>query len=401
MFSGSLSFYSDGGEKMRILHTADWHLGKTLEGRSRHEEQEEFVDELCQIVSDEAIDVVLIAGDVYDTVNPPALSEQLFYDALARLANGGERQVVVIAGNHDSPERLESAAPIAEKHGITLIGHPVMQTVQITVEKTGELLQVAALPYPSEARLKALFTESQAEEMLQQAYEQKVRYLLDSLCSSFHQDSVNVIMSHLFLAGGLETDSERPIQVGGAYTVSPAALPVTAQYVALGHLHRPQAIVHPEVNIRYSGSPLAYSFSESGQAKSVTIIDVKPRRQADTKEIVLNSGKPLVSWRATSLQQLFTWLDEGRDRSSWVDVEVEVDDVLSMEHIQQIRKSHPGIVHIRPIFRFNKDEESSKISIAKLPIDQLFIKFYERQTGGALPDDELVQLFTELVSEDE
>lgn len=401
MFSGSLSFYSDGGEKMRILHTADWHLGKTLEGRSRHEEQEEFVDELCQIVSDEAIDVVLIAGDVYDTVNPPALSEQLFYDALARLANGGERQVVVIAGNHDSPERLESAAPIAEKHGITLIGHPVMQTVQITVEKTDELLQVAALPYPSEARLKALFTESQAEEMLQQAYEQKVRYLLDSLCSSFHQDSVNVIMSHLFLAGGLETDSERPIQVGGAYTVSPAALPVTAQYVALGHLHRPQAIVHPEVNIRYSGSPLAYSFSESGQAKSVTIIDVKPGRQADTKEIVLNSGKPLVSWRATSLQQLFTWLDEGRDRSSWVDVEVEVDDVLSMEHIQQIRKSHSGIVHIRPIFRFNKDEESSKISIAKLPIDQLFIKFYEQQTGGALPDDELVQLFTELVSEDE
>lgn len=386
---------------MRLLHTADWHLGKTLEGRSRHEEQEQFVDELCQIVKDENIDVVLIAGDVYDTVNPPAHSEQLFYDALARLANHGERQVVVISGNHDSPERLQSASPLAEKQGITLIGYPVMQTVQLMVEKTGERLQIAALPYPSEARLKALFTDSQTEEMLQQAYEQKVRYLIDSLCSSFHENSVNIVMSHLFLAGGLESDSERPIQVGGAYTVSPAIFPASAQYVALGHLHRPQAINHPDVPIRYSGSPLAYSFSESGQAKSVTVVDVKPGQRAETKEIVLNSGKSLISWRATSLKELFTWLDEGRDKSSWVNVEVEVDDIPTMEHIQQIRKSHPGIVHIRPIFRFEDKDESTDFSIANQPLDQLFIKFYERQTGGARPDDELVKLFMELVNEEE
>lgn len=385
---------------MRLLHTADWHLGKTLEGRSRHEEQEQFIDELCQIVKDENIDVVLIAGDVYDTVNPPAHSEQLFYDALARLANDGKRQVVVISGNHDSPERLASSSPIARKHGITLIGLPVMQTVQLAVEKTGELLQIAALPYPSEARMKALFTESQAEEMLQQAYERKVRYLIDSLCASFHENSVNIVMSHLFLAGGFESDSERPIQVGGAYTVSPAIFPASAQYVALGHLHRPQAIHHPHVAIRYSGSPLAYSFSESGQAKSVTVVDVKPGQRAETKEIVLNSGKPLVSWRAASLEELFAWLDEGRDKSCWVNVEVEVDDVPSMEHIQQIRKSHPGIVHIRPIFRFHEEDDSLEINIANLSIDELFIKFYERQTGGAKPDDELIKLFMELVNEE-
>lgn len=386
---------------MRILHTADWHFGKTLEGRSRHEEQEQFVDELCQIVADENIDVVLIAGDVYDTANPPAQSEQLFYDALARLSNGGDRRVVVISGNHDSPERLQAASPLAEKHGVTLIGHPVMQTVQLIVEKTGERLQIAALPYPSEARLKTLFAKSQAEEMLQQAYEQKVRYLIESLSSSFHEKSVNIVMSHLFLAGGLETDSERPIQVGGAYTVSPAIFPASAQYVALGHLHRPQAIHHPQINIRYSGSPLAYSFSESGQAKSVAVIDAKPGQRVETKEIVLNSGKPLVTWRAASFDELFAWLDEGRDKSCWVNVEVEVDDVPSMEHIQQIRKSHSGIVHIRPIFRFDDEDEPIDFAIANQPLDQLFIKFYERQTGGAKPDEELIKLFMELASEDE
>src|SRR5690606_27494149 len=126
---------------MRILHTADWHFGKTLEGRSRHAEQEQFVDELCEIAQSENIDVILIAGDVYDTVNPPAASEQLFYDSLARLADYGKRKVIVISGNHDNPERLAAATPIAIKHGITLIGTPIMQAVTAYVEKTGEILK--------------------------------------------------------------------------------------------------------------------------------------------------------------------------------------------------------------------------------------------------------------------
>lgn len=386
---------------MRILHTADWHLGKTLEGRSRHDEQVKFVDELCDIVKDEKVDVILIAGDVYDTVNPPAVSEQLFYEAVAKLSDNGKRPVIVIAGNHDSPERLASASAIAEKHGIVLIGQPVLHNIQVKVPQAGELLQIAALPYPSESRLKELFTHSQDESLLQKAYDHKIRSLLNLLCTSFHQKSVNIIMSHLFLAGGLETDSERPIQVGGAYTVSPASIPNSAQYVALGHLHRPQTISHPTLNIRYAGSPLAFSFSEAGQAKSVTIIDVHPGSKAETKEILLNSGKPLISWQASSIEELFTWLDEGRDRQSWVDVAIEVDDVLTMEHIQNIRKAHSGIVHIRPIFHFNNEEHSSESNVMNLPLDQLFKKFYERQTGGAIPDEQLVQLFFELVTDNE
>ncbi len=109
---------------MRILHTSDWHLGRTLEGRSRLEEQVMFIDELCGIVEAEAVDLVLIAGDVFDTVNPPAAAEELFYDALNRLADGGKRGIVVIAGNHDNPERLCAASPLAERNGIILYGLP-------------------------------------------------------------------------------------------------------------------------------------------------------------------------------------------------------------------------------------------------------------------------------------
>lgn len=391
----------NGGESVRILHTADWHLGKTLEGRSRHREQEQFIDELCEIVDEEKIDVILIAGDVYDTVNPPAASEQLFYESLSRLADYGKRQVVVISGNHDSPDRLAAASPIAVKHGITLIGTPIIDAVRLSIEQTGESLQVAALPYPSEARLKELFTLSQDEKVLQQAYEERVRYLFTTLCSRFSDDSVNIVTSHLFVAGGSETDSERPIQVGGAYTVSPSVFPSSAQYVALGHLHRPQNMSQCGTKVRYSGSPLAYSFSEAGQAKSVTVIDVKPGHEAETKELFLRSGKPLVTWHASSMSELFTWLDEGRDRLAWVDVEIEVEDVISMEDIQHIRKAHDGIIHIRPIFRTSQSEVNLQADASNLPIEELFAKFYERQTGGAMPSEEIVQLFYELIDDNE
>ncbi|PWA12845.1 exonuclease sbcCD subunit D [Pueribacillus theae] len=385
---------------MRILHTADWHFGKTLEGRSRHAEQEQFIDELCEIAQSENIDVILIAGDVYDTVNPPAASEQLFYDSLARLADYGKRKVIVIAGNHDNPERLAAATPIAIKHGITLIGTPIMQAVTAYVEKTGEVLKVAALPYPSESRLKELLTESQAEEVLQQVYQERVGHLFNKLCSGFSNDSVNILTSHLFVAGGRESDSERPIQVGGAYTIHPSFFPETAQYVALGHLHRPQYIRSAKTTARYAGSPLAYSFSEAGQAKSVTIIEVKPGAAALVEEVFLNSGKSLVEWKASSIPEIYKWLDERRDHNCWVNVEIASDGMIAMEDIQSIRKAHDGIVHIRPIYRTSR-EEMDEPHFSTLPIDELFTRFYERQTGGAKPEEELVKLFFELIADDD
>ncbi|WP_281888253.1 exonuclease SbcCD subunit D [Paenibacillus sp. YYML68] len=389
---------------MRILHTADWHLGRTLEGRSRLAEQEAFIEELVEIVNDQQIDLVLLAGDVYDTVNPPAVAEQLFYEALARLSDQGRRPLYVIAGNHDHPDRLAAAAPLAGKLGVTLVGLPEARVHRIPVKRTDESAVLFALPYPSESRLKELLVEVPDESVLRSAYSERVRYLVEQQASHFSSNTVNLLMSHLYVLGGKESESERPIQVGGAYTVDASALAGSVQYAALGHLHRPQQQLWGDTVIRYSGSPLAYSFSEAGQAKSVTILDLKPGMQAEPKELFLTSGRPLVEWTARGgLEEVYRWLDEGKDATAWIDLEVHLKETISLEQVHRLREAHDGLIHIRPVYPELQADAAQLGTRAstRVPMDELFRRFYTRQTGGAVPEDELVRLFMELLADEE
>ncbi|WLD94839.1 exonuclease SbcCD subunit D [Alkalihalobacillus sp. AL-G] len=386
---------------MRVLHTADWHLGRTLEGRSRIEEQAQFLSELNEIVKEEDIDVILMAGDVFDTVNPPAAAEQLFYENMAQLTADRNCKIVLISGNHDNPDRLSASAPIAGLHGITIIGYPKLEPIELQVDSCNQTLKIAALPYPSEARLNEVLTESVEEEALQSAYDQRIEAIFQQICKGFDETSVNLGMSHIYVAGGRESDSERPIQVGGAYTVSANALPSQVQYTALGHLHRPQTIQRANSIARYSGSPLSYSFSEAGQAKSVTILDVIPGEQPKINEVPLSSGKPLVRWKAEEgLAQIHRWLEEKKDTNAWIDLEIHLKDALSMEEIQRLRNAHPGFIHIRPVFEEIQASNTNQ-RVSELPIDQLFTRFYERQTNGGTPDDNTIKLFLELIQHDE
>jgi exonuclease SbcD len=384
---------------MRVLHTGDWHFGRSLEGRSRLPEQEAFVDELARIAEEEAVDLVLVAGDVYDSVNPPAAAEQLYYEALTRLADGGRRAVAVIAGNHDHPERIAASAPLAVRSGIRLVGLPEARPLVIGIPRTGETAVIAALPYPSESRLNELLAAEADERLLRAAYSERIGRLMAELASAFRPDAVNLAMSHLYVLGGVESDSERPIQVGGAYTVDPDALPAEAQYTALGHLHRPQRVAGRET-VRYSGSPLAYSFSEAGQAKSVVLFEAVPGRPVEPREVLLSAGRPLVRWIATGgLAEVWRWLDEGRDPRAWIDLEIHVTDLIAPDEIARLRKAHDGILHIRPVFPADREREDGGAAARDgLPVDELFRRFYAQKTGGAEPDEATMRLFLELVS---
>ncbi|WP_041339307.1 exonuclease subunit SbcD, partial [Bacillus subtilis] len=187
---------------MRILHTADWHLGKTLEGRSRLSEQADVLDEINTIVKDEQIDAIVMAGDAFDTVNPPALAEQLFYESLSALSDRGKRPIVVIAGNHDNPDRLSAASPLTHENGIHLIGYPTTEPIHIEVPSAGELLAVGALAYPSEARLNEVLSDTFDEKLLRDHYDVKIRQAFEHMTSRFRNDAVKIAASHIYVAGG-------------------------------------------------------------------------------------------------------------------------------------------------------------------------------------------------------
>lgn len=399
---------------MRILHTSDWHLGRTLEGRSRLPEQEEFLNQLCDIASSENVDVVLVAGDVFDSFSPPAAAEELYYDVLERLSAGATRAVVVIAGNHDSPDRIHAANPLAVKHGISLIGYPGEDLgtggppdgarrirsgrgwLEVFSPKCGETVFLVTLAYPSESRLNECLSDSLDERERQAAYSDRVAALLRSSLSAASEDSARLVVGHLYTAGGWESDSERQIQLGGALAVQPNVF-ADVNYVALGHLHRPQAVANSGVPCRYSGSPLAYSFSEADQQKEVVLVDVNGRKTTTVTPLKLTCGKPLKKWASNSLQEVLEWCADPRNHNCWVELELTRDQPLTASELDMLRRAHPGLVNIRWRSSVQPDIHEEK-RVSELPLVDRFKLFCQRK--GIQPDQELLDLFLELVNQD-
>jgi exonuclease SbcD len=402
---------------MKILHTSDWHLGKTLENISRINEQRQFIDELCDIADKEQIDLVLIAGDIFDTYNPSSAAEELFYEAIDRLNAKGTRALVIIAGNHDSPDRLCAASPLAYKNGVILLGYPSSDageyktgnsSIRVTASGAGWLelklpqyeysTVILSMPYPSESRLEEVISTIVDSDNLQQAYSSRIGAILHERSSHFREDTVNLILSHLFMREGKISDSER--QLGGALMVEPEAIPDTAHYVALGHLHRPQQVKGCKVPAFYSGSPLAYSFSEVDYCKAVYIIDAEPGKPAFVNEINLSSGKPLKKWEAINgMPEVLRWCEEGRDQNAWIDLEIHTEAIIGSEEQKQLRELHPGIINIRPRLKNQLEYETDYKNRETKRIDELFREYY-KSSMGMEASQELMSLFLSIANEE-
>ncbi|MGF7056445.1 metallophosphoesterase family protein [Brassicibacter mesophilus] len=399
---------------MRILHTSDWHLGKYLEDHSRLEEQEDFIDELIEIVNEKEIDLIIIAGDIYDNSNPPAKAERLFYRAIKRLSNYGERVVLIIAGNHDNPDRLVSSRPLAYEHGIVLLGTPKSSVEvgdigkhriiaadegYVEIDIRGEQAVILTLPYPSEQRLNEVFTESIDEEGMQKSYSERVGKIFDELSNRFREDTVNLCVSHIFVLGGEVTDSERPIQIGGGLTVEADKLPKNAHYIALGHLHKCQKVKGEALNAFYSGSPIQYSKSEKGHKKSVYVIDAKVGYEPDIEKVELTITKPIEVWKCNGVQEAIDKCIQNEDRSVWVYLEIKTDSIITQSEIKEIKKIKPDILTITPIIEDIEIEEKEMEEYKDKSIAELFKEFYfsERKLE---PSEELMAIFSEIISEE-
>ena len=400
---------------MKILHTSDWHLGKNLEGHSRLWEQKLFLEELEQIAEDNHIDMILVAGDIYDTYNPTAAAEGLFYDAMKRLSKSGQRPVVLIAGNHDSPERLTAASPLALEQGVILLGlpksvAPVGKFGAFEILESGEgyfkirireeTAVILTMPYPSERRLNEMLSDTmEGEETAQKSYSERIGALFRQLERHYEEGAVHLAMGHFFTLGGEESGSERPIQLGGALTVSNIALPQKAQYIALGHLHKPQTVGGTEKRAYYSGSPLQYSKEEASYAKAVNVVTVRPGQEAKVEKILLQNHKPIDILEAFSIEEALKLCADTAERNAWTYLKIHTDRVLEQGEIKEMKSLKKDIVEIEPIFSRIEEmsHEAAQESFSRM--DQ-FRMFYQKRRG-VLPTEELEACFYELLEEEE
>jgi len=286
---------------VRLLHTADWHVGKSLKGVSRLDEQEQVLREIVRIAREQEIDTVLVAGDLYDSAAPSASAQRLVVRTLMALAEGG-RQVVVIAGNHDHAATLDAYRPFAGAAGVTMVGAVRTAESGGVVEFTsrgGERATVAVLPFLSQryaVRAVELVGQSPAENT--NTYDQHVRALIRALTGGFRTDAVNLVMAHLTVLGGTFGGGERAAQSIFEYSVPAAVFPPDAHYVALGHLHRRQSPAAP-VPVHYSGAPLAVDFGEQDNTSVVLLVEATPTTPARVTEIPIAAGRRLRTLHGT------------------------------------------------------------------------------------------------------
>jgi DNA repair protein SbcD/Mre11 len=287
---------------MRFLHTSDWHVGKTLKGRSRLDEQRDVLREIVQIARAQQPDAVLIAGDLYDSAAPSAGAQRLVIDALMALAATGA-EVLAIAGNHDHAATLDAYRALAGAAGITLIGavRPADRggVIRFEARSTGEPVVVAALPFLSQRyAVKAAELVGQTPAQNAGGYDQMVRDVLGTLTAEFADNSVNLVMAHLTVTGGAFGGGERAAQSIFEYHVPASIFPPEAHYVALGHLHRRQALPAP-CPVHYCGAPLAVDFGEQDNTSVVCLVEASPGLPAKVTDIPLTAGRRLRTLRGT------------------------------------------------------------------------------------------------------
>ncbi|MGS2614454.1 exonuclease SbcCD subunit D [Micromonospora sp. LZ34] len=290
---------------MKILHTSDWHVGKVLKGQSRADEHKAVLAGVIEIARAERPDLVIVAGDLYDTAAPTPEATRLVTRALTALRRTGA-DVVAIGGNHDNGQALDALRPWAEAAGITLRGgvrdNPDEHVIDGTTA-SGERWRLAALPFLSQRyaiRAVEMYELTAAEAT--QTYADHLGRVLGRLTESFTEpDRVHLVTAHLTVVGASTGGGERDAHTVLGYAVPATVFPGTAHYVALGHLHRSQRVQGP-CPIRYSGSPLAVDFGEQENVPAVTLVEVTATTAAQIREVPVAAATPLRTVRGTLAQ---------------------------------------------------------------------------------------------------
>lgn len=386
---------------IRILHTADWHAGRGLMGRDRSDEVSGALAEVAEVARERAVDLVLVAGDVFDTRNPPAEAEAAVYAFFAALNRAGIASAV-IAGNHDSPRRLDAVAGLLAGAGARVVG-------EVRTARQGGLLrfpvrntevQVAALPFASERRLLSADLQLGLTDAERKPHYRKLMAdLILNLSASFSNDSVNLLMMHGTMEGARLSKSEYEFHSSEHYVLGSSLIPGSVSYLALGHIHEAQHVSGlQEYRGRYSGSLLQLDFGEAGQDKYVWIVEAAPGRPAETVEAVrITSGRRLQEHRL-SLAQLERQSQELAAFDGWLKLRLLLDEPQPGLRERVLRELPNALAVISELNTGEPEAEEIVTDASQLDLEAEYRR-YCLATRQQEPSEQLQQAFRELYTD--
>ncbi|MEU5051727.1 exonuclease SbcCD subunit D [Streptomyces sp. NPDC021096] len=364
---------------MRLLHTSDWHLGRSFHRVNLLAAQRDFLGHLVRTVRERDVDAVLVAGDVYDRAVPPLAAVELFDEALHRLAALGV-PTIMISGNHDSPRRLGVGAGLIDRAGIHLRTDPAGCATPVLLSDDHGDVAFYGLPYLEPALVREQLGAARAgHTAVLDAAMERVRADLATRSAGTR----SVVLAHAFVAGGTTSDSERDITVGGVAAV-PAEVFRGIDYTALGHLHGSQAITD---RIRYSGSPLAYSFSEADHRKTMWLVDLAADGTLGAERVDCPVPRPLARIRGR-LEDLLADPDLERHEQAWIEATL-TDAVRPQEPMARLARRFPHTVSL--VFEPDRAPEDPLASYAQRlrgrTEAQIAEDFVAHVRGGQGPDE--------------
>lgn len=371
---------------MKIIHTSDWHLGISLHNASLIEEQKSFIDFLLNVVKEKNIDAVMVAGDIFDHSVSSAEAISLYNDAVTKLCKEVGVPVIICAGNHDGAARLASCSELLKKSGLYVFGKLSKEVQVVNLENTN----IFCIPYFNTDEVKALFPDEKIN-----SYSDAMSCVLNNIKGCFEPSKKNILMCHCFVSGSILSESDRAAMVGGT-TVVPAHIFEGFDYVALGHLHKPQSRGE---KIRYSGSPLKYSFSEAEHVKSITILNINDEITIEELEVVPLRGTRVIKG---TFDEVLAVVENDKSKDDYIKIELS-DRYAGMEVVEIFRSYYVNLLNISGKMHETEESELTVEELYNLSPDDILEKFYKEITGTELNEEQrsLFQQAMEAISNEE
>ncbi|WP_262965889.1 exonuclease SbcCD subunit D [Methylobacter psychrophilus] len=362
---------------MKFIHTSDWHIGRQFHNVSLLEDQRHVLDQLIEHIKNECVDAVVIAGDIYDRSVPPAAAVELLDDVLNKICMDLGVPVLIIPGNHDGAERLRFGSRQLRKAGLHIIGELTQITEPVIISGAGFDVSFYGIPYNDPETVRNHFSVDVF------THDEAHRFIVEQINSVKSDETLRVLISHCFIDGGDESDSERPLSIGGADRINYEPF-VDFDYVALGHLHSPQH--KGKSHIRYSGSILKYSFSEQRQNKGVTLVEM------DSTGIKSTTHLPLMPLRDMRIVEgeLNIILEQGKvdpNNEDYLLVRL-TDRHAILDPMGKLRQVYPNVLHLeKPGMLEMSDHQASRDKL-KCGEFEMFRDFFEQVHGKGMSPEQ-------------